>query len=130
MGYQEALEAAGHEIYDMKHFGEYQGEWIAITKKGQVILGSYGSCDHCDAYESAMYKFSYNERESEEFKKALKEFGQGYEALSYEDALGHSVWDMNSSEAKLWLQDTYAIFLAQNSEQEKSDEKMIDLDSF
>ena len=53
MSYQLALEKAGCNIIDYRHFGSYQGTWIAFVEyngsKG-IVEGAYGSCSVCDAF--------------------------------------------------------------------------------
>lgn len=60
MSYKMCLEKAGAEVLDFKHFGSYQGTWMAFVnyggKKG-IVEGSYGSCSGCDAFEA---EFDYS----------------------------------------------------------------------
>ena len=57
MGYSEALEAAGAKVKQFKHFGSYQGTWMALLEDGRIVTGSYGSCSGCDAFEA---EFGYS----------------------------------------------------------------------
>lgn len=54
-GYQSALAAAGAKVIDSYFAGCYQGTWGSIIeykgKKG-LVTGAFGSCTHCDAFES------------------------------------------------------------------------------
>ena len=62
MGYQMCLEKAGANVLDFKYFGSYQGDWLAFVEyKGEkgIVQGSYGSCSHCDSFES---EFGYSEQ--------------------------------------------------------------------
>jgi len=55
MSYQLALEKAGATVLDFKHFGSYQGTWLAFVEyngeKG-IVEGSFGSCSGCDAFQA------------------------------------------------------------------------------
>ena len=60
MGYCEAMEFAGAEVLEYQSFGSYQGDWFAkVLFEGKIgwVHGSYGSCSHCDAFES---EFDYD----------------------------------------------------------------------
>jgi hypothetical protein len=100
MGYREALEAAGAKVLDYKAFGDYQGTWIAITDKG-VIVGSYGSCSGCDAFE-AEFGYSYEEG-SPTHQQRLAKFGQSYLDTPVDldkmlaDAQANVEWDDNAA---------------------------------
>lgn len=68
MSYQLALTAAGANVLAFKTFGDYQGTWLAFVEfKGQkgIVLGSFGSCEMCDAFQSEFgwYKPYYKENE-------------------------------------------------------------------
>lgn len=99
MGYQSSLEANGIVIKEFKEFGDYQGNWFAVTEDGNVISGSYGSCSGCDAFQAEIdygsggssesngkyYDGNYNECSKEEYERLqidynerLKKFGQSY----------------------------------------------------
>lgn len=58
MGYSEALEANGVEVTELKHFGDYQGTWIARLADGRFVEGSYGSCSVCDSFQA---EFGWND---------------------------------------------------------------------
>lgn len=73
-GYSSALTAAGAVVINFKASGDYQGTWGAIVDhNGQrsVVIGAYGSCDHCDRFQS---RFGYEGGSQEE----LKLFGETY----------------------------------------------------
>jgi hypothetical protein len=82
MSYDLALIAAGCEVVEYQTFGSYQGDWYAMVvfngEKG-IVTGSYGSCTHCDAFES---DFGYGrevEGESDaDYDSRLKSFGETY----------------------------------------------------
>jgi len=64
MGYAHALRTAGAEVIDFKETGCYQGTWGAIVDfNGQrsLVTGYYGSCSHCDAYQSQFDRYSSDE---------------------------------------------------------------------
>ena len=78
MSYQSALEAAGAKILRFEQFGSYQGEWVALVEyKGETgwVMGSYGSCSECDAFES---EFGWDAEEQDDYQDHLKSFGEGY----------------------------------------------------
>ena len=77
--YTGALVAAGATVHECKWFGDYQGHWIAdVTlpdgRRG-LILGYYGSCSGCDAFEA---EFGYDATESPDYKERLAAFGLQY----------------------------------------------------
>jgi hypothetical protein len=55
MSYQQAMTAAGAKVLDTLYAGSYQGTWGSIVefegKKG-LVTGAFGSCSHCDAFQS------------------------------------------------------------------------------
>jgi hypothetical protein len=55
MSYQQAITAAGAKVLDTLYAGSYQGTWGSIVefegKKG-LVTGAFGSCSHCDAFQS------------------------------------------------------------------------------
>lgn len=88
MGYQTALEAAGAIVHEFEEFGDYHGTWIArVTYNGETgfVVGSYGSCSGCDAFQSEFdYGWGTYDRELERYVpkpkhlRALAEFGREY----------------------------------------------------
>ncbi len=77
MGYSSALIAAGAEVLDFGTFGDYQGTWIAeVNYNGQhgFVVGAYGSCYFCDAFESE-FDFAYEDADHQD---RLKKFGESY----------------------------------------------------
>lgn len=55
MGYSEALEKAGAKVIDFRETGDYQGTWGAVVEykdKKALVIGSYGSCSGCDAFQA------------------------------------------------------------------------------
>jgi hypothetical protein len=78
MGYSSALIAAGAEVLDFETFGDYQGTWIAeVNYNGQhgFVVGAYGSCSHCDAFE-AEFDSAYDDET--DYQEKLKRFGESY----------------------------------------------------
>lgn len=55
MSYRSALERAGATVDAFERFGTYQGDWYAhvTLPDGRIgwIIGSFGSCPTCDAFE-------------------------------------------------------------------------------
>lgn len=105
MGYQEAIEACGVEVYDFEYLGSYQGTWVARTSVGW-ITGDYGSCSGCDAFEA---EFFWGDREKDGYETRLKEFGQRYVdgvytlseiKAKFEKNID---WDCEAEEALKWL---------------------------
>ena len=102
MSYQEALEAAGVEVEVFEEFGSYQGEWVAKVGEDKWVLGSYGSCSGCDAFES---EFDWDSDKDPEYQTKLASFGQSYldsfyttkELIEYFDR--NSEWDSDSQGA-------------------------------
>lgn len=89
--YTGALVAAGATVHECRWFGSYQGHWIAdVTlpdgRRG-IIVGYYGSCSGCDAFE-AEFGFERHEWDHKEvvvgcdecaaYQKRLADFGRGY----------------------------------------------------
>lgn len=63
MGYSSALTAAGAQVLAFEKFGDYQGSWGAVcdyNNERVLVVGSYGSCSSCDAFEG---EFGYRECE-------------------------------------------------------------------
>jgi hypothetical protein len=54
--YADALRAAGATVHDFASFGTWQGEWWAKVTlpdgRTGFVGGSFGSCSHCDAFQS------------------------------------------------------------------------------
>lgn len=110
MGYSSALIAAGAEVIDFDTFGDYQGTWIAeVNYNGQhgYVVGSYGSCSGCDAFEA---EFDYIDAEEDAtYQDRLKQFGESYlnHILTLED-VKHDYkdcedWDYEGTAIKKWL---------------------------
>lgn len=110
MGYKSALEAAGAEVLDYRNFGDWQGTWIAeVNHNGQhgFVVGCYGSCDHCDAFEA---EFGYMDAEEDDnYQDRLKKFGERYlfNMMSL-DEVKHDYkdcedWDHEGEAIRKWL---------------------------
>lgn len=106
MSYQQALEAAGATVYAFEYFGSYQGEWIAKIGEDEYILGGYGSCSGCDAFEA---EFGYSDTldlTPEQYRARLADFGRGYtEGQPYTKA---NLLEMFTKQAE-WDSDAQAI---------------------
>ena len=66
MGYRSAVEATGAIVHEYEQFGDYQGTWgMIVTHEGKrcLIMGAFGSCSGCDAFEA---EFGYNDQPREE----------------------------------------------------------------
>jgi hypothetical protein len=111
-GYREALEAAGANVLAFEHFGDWQGSWLALVEyNGERgwVHGSYGSCDHCDAFEA---EFGYDAEEEDDYPKRLASFGESYlgglqttdTVAKYFDESG--AWDLDAENAANWLRAT------------------------
>lgn len=103
MSYQEALEAAGANVELFETFGSYQGEWIAKIGPNEYVMGTYGSCSGCDAFESEFgwdrdghcekhcYEYGTNVHETcsnciegaKLYQQRLADFGKTYLDTSY-----------------------------------------------
>jgi hypothetical protein len=130
MSYKAAMEAAGARVIAFETFGSYQGDWFAhveYTGVTGIVQGCYGSCSHCDAFES---EFGYREDECNEryaegrqaetctgcsvaradYQERLAAFGREYldnivtkeEAMKY--AKRNEEWDMEAKEMIDWLE--------------------------
>jgi hypothetical protein len=116
MSYESALEAAGAVILEYRSFGSYQGEWVALVEyKGERgwVQGSFGSCDHCDAFE-AEFGWGFEEdgvETREQYQARLVSFGESYlggletteQVVEYFDR--HAEWDSESTEAAKWIRE-------------------------
>lgn len=70
MSYQLTLEKAGAKVLGFLMTGSYQGSWGAVVEyNGQksLVIGAYGSCSYCDAFESE-FEYGYNEPEERDGK--------------------------------------------------------------
>jgi hypothetical protein len=80
MSYQSALKAAGAKVIDTLYTGSYQGTWGSIVeyngKKG-LVIGSYGSCSHCDAFKSEFDSCCYG-RNNIEYDESTGKYTKDY----------------------------------------------------
>jgi hypothetical protein len=122
-GYREALEAAGANVLAFEHFGDWQGSWIALVEyRGERgwVQGSFGSCDHCDAFQA---EFGWFDDEQDDYQQRLASFGESYlgglqtteNVAKYFDESG--AWDLDAENAAKWIRETAAKYM------EKSDER-------
>jgi hypothetical protein len=123
MSYEFVLKFAGAKVIDYKEFGSYQGNWIAVIKKGKsycFVIDYFGSCSGCDAFQSEFggtvhfqndvhhnifdEKFYEDCEKCQEIKQNLIKFGKNYllGAMNYERALKkvseNSSWDYEAQE--------------------------------
>jgi hypothetical protein len=101
MSYVTALKAAGAEVLAEQQFGSYQGDWwakVAFEGKLYWVHGAFGSCSHCDAFQSEFgydesdrceeHRFDYDTPEQKaceacktsaaDYQTRLAEFGRSY----------------------------------------------------
>lgn len=118
MSYSEALEAAGAKVLLFEEFGSYQGEWFAlVTYNGEKgwVNGCYGSCSHCDSFES---EFGWNDDERPDYQERLADFGKVYleGLMTQEQAVAHASqhleWDSDAAEMVAYLNSHAAEALA------------------
>jgi hypothetical protein len=111
MSYQDALTAAGANVIAFQEFGDWQGSWVALVEyKGERgwVQGSFGSCDHCDAFEA---EFGWDAEEEEDYQERLASFGESYlgglqtteQVAEYFDR--NAEWDSDSEEAADWIRE-------------------------
>jgi len=111
MGYMGALEAAGANILRYKYFGDYQGTILAEVKYkdrcGYVQI-SYGSCDHCDAYQAFSSDLGWDHVMTDQ---ELANFGKNYlEDIESAEKLVEQLteqleWDYEAEEILIWLKE-------------------------
>ena len=117
MSYKNALTAAGAEVVEFDYFGSYQGDWVALVEyKGERgwVQGSFGSCDHCDAFEEEFgWGFEEDgEETSEQYQARLASFGESYlSGLQTTEQVAkyferNVEWDSESEEAAKWIRNT------------------------
>ena len=110
MSYEQSLVAAGARLIVFRTWGDWQGSWVALVEyQGRQgwVQGSYGSCDHCDAFQA---EFDWDsDFACEDVQQRLAQFGRGYldDLQSTEQVLrqydADSSWDSDSAEAASWL---------------------------
>ena len=115
MSYQQSLEAAGARVIAFESFGDWQGSWIALVEyQGERgwVQGSFGSCDHCDAFQSE-FGFDYLEDwQCEDMQTRLANFGRTYlEGMqTMEQVLrryyADSEWDSDAANVVFWIRET------------------------
>ena len=77
MSYKYCIELAlGKPVEEYKTFGDYQGTWIAKVDDDKYIVGGYGSCSVCDAFE-AEFSDAWDKEEIELIDR-YKKFGEEY----------------------------------------------------
>jgi hypothetical protein len=128
MSYKSAIEAAGAIVLEIKEFGDCQGSWFAfVDYKGERgwVMGSYGSCTECDAFESefdsdyadgclehltAVDGCEFCVQQGIERQERLASFGESYLspisdlAVILKQLYSTSSWDEESAVAAAWVQ--------------------------
>ena len=103
MGYETVLKKAGYDVIAFESFGSYCGEWAAILKTGEVILGPFGSCSVCDQLESYLrYSRKPEDMTEDECKKFCEDAGYQV-SKDYKGILIKDKWDSNSSQRSMWI---------------------------
>jgi hypothetical protein len=100
MSYEIVLKKAGYDVIAINYFGSYSGEWAAILRNGEVILGPFGSCSYCD--ELSSYTSKPEDLSEEQCKKFCEE--AGYEtSKDYRSLITAEKWNSNSFQRINWL---------------------------
>jgi hypothetical protein len=112
MSYQSALTAAGANVIAFENFGDWQGSWVALVEyRGERgwVQGSFGSCDHCDAFEA---EFGWDAAEEADYQTRLASFGESYlgglqttESILAEHA-PNAHWDEDADNIVFWVRET------------------------
>jgi hypothetical protein len=116
MSYQSALIAAGANVIAFENFGDWQGSWVALVEyRGERgwVQGSFGSCDHCDAFE-AEFGWGFDEENETEvqYQARLASFGETYlgglqttESILAEHG-PNAHWDEDADNIVFWIRET------------------------
>ena len=113
--YRDALVAAGANVISFATFGDWQGKWVAlVTYLGNHgwVQGSFGSCDHCDAFQAEFGWSHLDDEGSLEYNKRLAAFGQTYlDTLQTTEEIAadfdrYADWDEESEQAAAWVRAT------------------------
>ena len=108
-GYDAALQAAGARVLAFESFGDWQGSWVALVEyRGERgwVQGSFGSCDHCDAFDA---EFGWDAEEQDDYQQRLAAFGRTYlDVLESTDYIAgrfeeDADWDWESESAGHWV---------------------------
>lgn len=111
MGYREALEAAGAEIYCMESFGDWTGSWWAKVRwNGNVgwVYGDYGSCNCCDAF---LAEFDDSYSDEPDLQARLAYFGKSYlmdmvdQEYAEREAYKDAAWDSGAADKIRFITD-------------------------
>ena len=112
MSYQDALVAAGAKVIAFQEFGDWQGSWVALVEyKGERgwVQGSFGSCDHCDAFQA---KFGWFDDEQDDYQQRLASFGESYlgglqtTAQVLAEHAPNTKWDDEADNIVFWVRET------------------------
>jgi len=123
MSYQNALVAAGANVIAFESFGDWQGSWVALVEyRGERgwVQGSFGSCDHCDAFE-AEFGWGFDEQNETEvqYQARLASFGETYlgglqtteQILAEHQA--NVQWDEDADNIVFWVRETEQTYRVQ-----------------
>ena len=112
MSYHSALTAAGANVIAFQEFGDWQGSWVALVEyRGERgwVQGSFGSCDHCDAFEA---EFGWDAAEEADYQTRLASFGESYlgglqttESILAEHG-PNAHWDEDADNIVFWVRET------------------------
>ena len=123
MSYQDALTAAGANVIAFESFGDWQGSWVALVEYRGArgwVQGSFGSCDHCDAFE-AEFGWGFDEENETEvqYQARLASFGETYlgglqttEQVLAEHA-PNANWDDEADNIVFWVRETEQTYRVQ-----------------
>jgi hypothetical protein len=112
MSYRDALKAAGANVLAFESFGDWQGSWVALVEyRGERgwVQGSFGSCDHCDAFQA---EFGWDAEEEEDYQDRLASFGESYlgglqtTAQVLADHEANTSWDDEADQIIFWVRET------------------------
>jgi hypothetical protein len=114
MSYRDALKAAGANVLAFESFGDWQGSWVALVEyRGERgwVQGSFGSCDHCDAFQ-AEFGWDWIDEERDDYLQRLASFGESYlgglqtteQVIAEHEA--HTRWDDEADQIIFWVRET------------------------
>jgi len=123
MSYQNALVAAGANVIAFESFGDWQGSWVALVEyRGERgwVQGSFGSCDHCDAFEAECgWGFDEQYETEAQYQARLASFGETYlgglqtteQILAEHQA--NVQWDEDADNIVFWVRETEQTYRVQ-----------------
>ena len=114
MSYRDALKAAGANVLAFESFGDWQGSWVALVEyRGERgwVQGSFGSCDHCDAFQ-AEFGWDWIDEERDDYLQRLASFGESYlgglqtTAQVLAEHQANVNWDEEADQIIFWVRET------------------------